>query len=75
MTSPYTALKVVYNRKTRQYDLEVVQNTDLHMIHSGYFVYETANAPSALDMVKTGRCLSMWKEKSRAMVMDFLANS
>lgn len=72
-TTPYTALKQVYNRKTRIYELVVVRNANLVLIHDGFFVYETDKPGEALEMIRAGRYLSgkNW-DNSRMTIMGFL---
>ena len=71
-STPYTALKLVYDRKTKTYRLEVIRDAFLHMIHHGYFVYETAKPDEALAMIQAGRCLTSWKPEALLAVIGFL---
>lgn len=72
MNTPYTALKLNYNRKTRTYELEVVRSAMIHMAHHGYFVYETADPEGALKMIQSGICLSGWKPNAVSAIIGFL---
>ena len=64
----YTAMKPKYNRKTKSYDVEVLTNADLILVHAGYFVFD--DLKQALDMILDGRCLQGWKKDKRDAVVS-----
>lgn len=72
MGTDYTALKRVYNRKTKTYELEVVRNANLILVHNGYFVYETANPEYALNLLKNRVCIKVHEEANRVCYIGFL---
>lgn len=68
----YTAVKAVYDRKSKTYRPEVVENADLVLVHHGFLVYDHP-APT-LERVKSGSLIGSWPAAKRAVVEAFLAS-
>lgn len=67
---PITAVKPVYNRKTRTYEIEVVEDADPGLVQHGYFVYDSA--AHCIPRIEEGRLLGHWNEAKRAAVLAHL---
>ena len=68
----YTAMKPKYNRKTKGYDVEIINDAPAHLIHHGYFVFD--NPITAAGMIRNGQCLSLWAEVKRTAILNALDN-
>lgn len=66
----FTAVKPVYNRKTKKYDIEVVENADVLLAHNGYFVFDDLRQARNAVIVKS--LLGNWKPAKRDAVLAWL---
>lgn len=68
----YLALKAVYNRKTKGYDVQAVENADIGMIHHGYLVVDPTNIGYALSELNAGRLIASWKKEKQTAIKEWL---
>jgi hypothetical protein len=67
-----TALKPVYDFKTKTFNIEVRRNADPILVHAGYFVYD--DAKRVLERMVEGQFLNNWKANKRQSIIDWLTN-
>lgn len=65
-----TAVKPIYNRKTKTYDVDVRRDANVLLAHEGFLVFQ--DAAYALAGVQSGSLIGSWEPKKRAAVKVFL---
>ena len=66
----YTAIKPVYNRSTKTYTIQVIENAQPIMAHEGFLVYD--NASRALGDIIRGRLLQSWHQDKKDAIVHYL---
>lgn len=68
---PFTAVKPIYNRSKKRFDLEIAHDAEPTLAHSGYFVFD--DAARVLPKVQSRALLGHWSQPKRDLVIDFLS--
>lgn len=72
MAAGMTAVKPVYNRRTRCYDVEVIRDADPIQAHYGYMVFD--DAAYALACIERGTLISHWSTAKVEAVKVYLSS-
>lgn len=65
-----TAIKPVYDRRTRRFDIEVVRDANVLLAHTGFLVFD--DPVRALANVVAGRLIPRWSVTKRQAVINWL---
>lgn len=68
-----TAIKAIYNRKTKAYDVITVLNANPLYCHEGYLVFD--NVDYTIAAINSGRLVPSIKPAQRQALLNWLANA
>ncbi len=65
-----TAIKPIYNYKSKAFWIHVVRDANVLMAHNGYLVFD--DAAKTLDSVVDGKLIPSWTEVKRTAIITWL---
>lgn len=68
----YTAIKAVFNRSTRAYDVQVIDEADLLAAHEGWLVFNTGNEAGVAAKVRAGGLCQSQRPAQREALLRWL---